>query len=377
MKVFFITLLLAFPASAAPRPIEAELGGIVDLFYGHEFEKARAAAQALLERHPGHPVGPFFRGVVSFQLWIAEGMASTTTYHSFEADSAAAEAAARRLMKEDAAAGHYYLGATLGFRSRALASRRSYFKALPAAVSSLRHLEQALALDPSLTDARLGLGMYHYFAERIPSGAKPFAYLITGERGNRAKGLEELWSVARSTGAARMEARAILAMILSSDGEGDWAGAEELLAELMTRYPKNPLYRLRRVYVFQRRGDLNGAIALADPDGKWLETIHPPLRASARAWAVYRAAECRVLQGRPAEAEALIAGLEPAPLPKGLADWVRLRRGNLLDALGKREQALTSYRLIESRRPAAQAREFLKTPYPSGPRAPAVFFAGY
>jgi hypothetical protein len=58
----------------AADPLRAELASIVDLFYGHDFERAAPAAAALEARHPGHPAGPLFEAVVEYQRWTAEGM---------------------------------------------------------------------------------------------------------------------------------------------------------------------------------------------------------------------------------------------------------------------------------------------------------------
>jgi len=372
-----VLLLLAAPAPAAPPEIERELAGVVDMFYDMQFDKARAAADALAARHPSHPAGAFYRGVSSYQRWVAEGMRSTGTYRAFEADNEAAEKAARALMKTNPAEAHYYLGATLGFRARANAAQKKYFRALPDGSAAVKHLKQALALDPALSDARLGMGMYHYFAARMPSGAKPFAYLLVGEGADRKRGLEELWSVAETTGIARMEARSVLATILSKEEESDWAKAETLLAELSARYPHNPIFRLRRAYVAERRGDFDAAVALADPDGKWISTLHPSVRSPARAWALYRAAESRLLQGRAAEAKAWLFALDSLPHPRGMKDWVLLRRANLLDSEGKPAEADAFYNRIKDKQASALAHRFKSDRYPRGPKDTAPFFTGY
>ena len=272
---------------------------------------------------------------------------------------------------------HYHLGATLGFRARANAGRRNFFRALPEGASALKHLKKALALDPALSDALLGMGMYHYFAARMPAGAKPFAYLLIGEGADRKLGLAELRRVAESTGTARMEARSVLAVILSKDDEADWAGAEKLLAEISTRYPHNPIYRLRRAYVAERRGDFDAAVSLADPDGRWFESLYPAVREPARAWALYRAAESRLLQGRAAETTRWLEALDRLPHPRGMKDWVLLRRANLLDFQGKAREASALYRRIKDKTPAALAQRFQQAPYPAGPKDTAPFFTGY
>ena len=377
MHVWPLFLALALPAPAAPPEIERELAGIVDLFYDMRFDQARAGAELLITRHPSHPAGIFYRGVSSYQRWVAEGMRSTDTLHAFEADDAAAEKAAAALLASSPAEAHYYIGAALGFRSRANAAQKNYFKALPQGASAIRHLKKALALDPSLSDARLGMGMFHYFAARMPAGARPLAYLVIGESADRKLGLSELWTVAASSGVARWEARSVLAVILSKDDEADWAGAEKLLAELAARYPHNPLYRLRRAYVAEKRGDFDAAVAFAEPDGKWFATLHPAVRATARAGALYRAAECRLLQGRASETEAWLAALDAVPHPRGMKDWVLLRRANLLDSQGKPREADDLYARVKDKTPAALADRFRKDRYPSGPKDAAPFFTGY
>ena len=166
MSLCLLLLALAAPAAAAPPEMERELAGVVELFYDMQFDKARAAADALAARRPNHPAGAFYRGVSSYQHWTAEGMRSTDTYRAFELDSEAAENAAKAIMGSNPAEAHYYLGATLGFRARANMAQKKFFRALPDASASIKHLKKALALDPALSDARLGMGMYHYFAAR-------------------------------------------------------------------------------------------------------------------------------------------------------------------------------------------------------------------
>ena len=83
MRVLALLLvLLAARAAAAPPEMERELAGVVDLFYDMDFDKARAASDALAARHPDHPAGAFYRGVSSYQRWTAEGMRSTGTFRS-------------------------------------------------------------------------------------------------------------------------------------------------------------------------------------------------------------------------------------------------------------------------------------------------------
>lgn len=363
MPLALLLALLCGPA-AALTAVEAQVVPIIDLFYNLEFEKAGAAAAQIAAKNPGHPAGPFYSSVVHYQRFLAEEPKSEATLQAFERGSAEAVAAAEAWKSTSAAEGWYYLGVARGFHARVLAARKKYFKALPEALGSVKCLKKALELDPSLDDAYLGLGMYEYFTARIPAGAKPFAYLVGAGWGDREKGLAHLKRAADRGGPAKMEARSMLSSVLALEGRLEEARA--YLLELVERYPRNPLYRLRLVYVEQRAGRMEDALAHADPSGPWLAALPPALRPVAEAPARYRCAEIELLLGRPARAKAHLDALETLKLPAGLRDFALLRSANLLDAAGNREAALRLYKSLEHKEAVKLARDFLDKPYPNG-----------
>jgi tetratricopeptide (TPR) repeat protein len=377
VKALFITALLCAPAAAAPPEVEKELAVAVHKLYDLEWDAAESACAEFGRKHPGHPGAPFYAAVTAYQRWIAEGMSSTAAYASASARLEETIAAAEKALPKDPALGHYYLGAAKGFQARAYAGKGRYMKAVPAASSAVRHLNKALELDPALDDAALGLGMYHYFGARMPSGARPFASLLAGEAPDKDKGLALLRRVAVSSGTAREEARSVLAMVLSREGPEGWPEAETLLAELTQRHPKNPLFRLRRAWLAAKRGDYERSVALYDAEGRWPDAHPDPVRSRARAWALYRAAEVRVLQSKGEEAERLLRKLDGLALPKGMKDWALLRAGNAADLRGDRDAAARLYKAVDEKRARELAKKFLKEPWPAGPKELMPFFTGY
>lgn len=350
---------------ASTSTIDAEVAAVIDRFYDLEFDAAMAGAEKLAADFPGHPVGPFYRSIVYYQKFLAEEPKSEETLEHFRQSSEEAVAAADALEKKDPAQGHYYTGIARGFRARVLAAQKRYFKAVPEAMRSVKHLKKAVELDPGLEDAYLGLGMYHYFTARIPAGAKPFAYLIGAGWGDREKGLEYLHRTAEKGGPARMEARSMLSSVYAL--EGQWDKAEAYLRELAAKYRRNPLYRMRLVYVLARQKRWKDVLVEADPKGAWLSRVPETLRGVALRPAVYRSAEALLMLGRAAEAEKLLAQL-PARSGNGLQDYVKLRQANLMDLSGHRDQAVAAYRSITHPEARKLADEWIERPFPAGPK---------
>ena len=348
--------------------VEEEAAQTIDYFYNLEFDAARDAAAALEMHHPTHPAGAFYRGVALFQQYLLEYPPQEKTLANFENAMQRTLELALALAETQPALSHYYQGAAQGFLARVAVARRRYGAAIPKARQGRVHLEKALALDPHLEDAYMGLGMYDYFADRTPAAVKPFAYLMVGLWGNRERGLEYLERTRRQGQAARMEATSILAAIYASQGEKQWEKARALFSELMQRYPRNPRYRLGLAYVYQREGRWEESLLALEPTGAWLEALHPLVKPTALASVRLRAAENFLFLGRYAEADTELTALEAQPQAPFLTDWLYLRRANWLESQQREDEARVVYKKIRLKKPAALAKRFEKTPFPEGPK---------
>jgi tetratricopeptide (TPR) repeat protein len=352
----------------ATQAAEEDATKIVNLLYDNQFAKAVTAAKTLEAKYPDSPVGLFYESVSYYQRYLLEDPRRPETFQTFLTLSQAALEQAARLMPRSPSVSHYYLGAALGFQARAFVSERKYVLAIPRARQGVAHLKKALALDPSLEDANLGLGMYYYFLDRVPAAAKPFAYLMIGMKGDRQKGLALLECTAEKGHVARVEAKSVLAAIYASEKERRWDDALPLLSDLLKNYPHNPRYRLSLIYVLERKGQWNAAAEMADPQGAWVDALDASISARAQSLAQYRAAENLLFAGRYAAAGPLLDRLESRPNLKGMRDWVFLRRGNYWDALRQPSKARSCYAYIQDRKAGALAEIFLAKPFPAGPR---------
>jgi hypothetical protein len=105
-------------------------------------------------------------------------------------------------------------------------------------------LEQALKLDPSLADARFGIGVYEYYADVAPTAAKLFRWLLLLPGGDRVKGLRAIEETSRNGELMRDEAMFQLYQI-DIWYEHKPSDAIALLRSLDERYPTNPLFLQR------------------------------------------------------------------------------------------------------------------------------------
>ncbi|MBI5623308.1 MAG: hypothetical protein HY924_05980 [Elusimicrobia bacterium] len=366
-------LLLAGLASAAPvspssDPVNKELAEVIDLFYDIRTGPALAAVQAVERRHPGHPAGPFYQAVVHYERALFEDPVQPRTLEAFEVQTGRCIAAAEAALSSSPALGHYYLGAGYGFRARVRAHQRRMRDALSDGKKAMRHIKAAVAEDPGIEDAYLGLGIYNYFTSRLPAAAKPFAFLLTGLWPDRKKGIEQIRRAAEKGTLARVEASTVLAAVYSSEKEKRWDEADSLLAPLMERYPGNPYFRLRRIYVAEKAGRWDEALTWTDPDGKWLERLVPEVREKTSASVRYRAAEALMLSGRPEEARKHLDAMAGLAIPTRLKAWTALRMANLLQLDGRHEEAEELFSAISEDTAKKAAQNFRKEPYPKGPK---------
>jgi hypothetical protein len=134
-------------------------------------------------------------------------------------------------------------GAAYGARADWRVLRRERFAAARDGKRIKDALERALALDPTLHDAKFGLGMYRYYADVGPAALRLVRWLLLLPGGDRTTGLREMHE-ARDQGAViRGEADYQLHLVYLWY-EQRAADALTLIKGLQQRYPRSPLFYL-------------------------------------------------------------------------------------------------------------------------------------
>src|SRR5689334_1127064 len=206
----------------------------VSMMMDGDLNGAIAVAQQIQQKDPGSPLGFILEAnatwwriyyasanLIDPDVFDVANMEATpydshfgdldrVAIHKAEARIKAHEDVARNLLYEGFA---YALRARLdGLHDRDLPTARAGKK-----MRSL--LLQAVAADPSLTDAYLGLGIYNYFVDTLSSIVKFLSVFIGLPGGSRTEGLRQMELCAQKGELAKAEAKFYLAKDYSRNME--------------------------------------------------------------------------------------------------------------------------------------------------------------
>jgi hypothetical protein len=110
-------------------------------------------------------------------------------------------------------------------------------------LTMMRHAEAeanaVLAIDPNEQDANVALGMSNYVIGSLPSYKRAFLW-FGGLHGDRNRGMEQMQSAAEHGHYLQPFAKVMLALAYEREHKPE--RAKELLAELATQFPDNPVF---------------------------------------------------------------------------------------------------------------------------------------
>jgi tetratricopeptide (TPR) repeat protein len=112
-----------------------------------------------------------------------------------------------------------------------------------AGVRAREHYERALALDPSLADAYLGLGLYNYYVDTLSTMARILRFVMGIPGGSKEEGIRQLHLAMLYGQLTPAVARFYLAINLHNYDQR-YEEALQVLRPLVEEYPQNPLFQL-------------------------------------------------------------------------------------------------------------------------------------
>ena len=357
--------------------------------YSLDYPAAGRAFSEMVRIAPDRPEGYLFRATNTwFESLFKKRLLSTSLYsrdefyeqkektvdpavdHKFRADlqKAIALGQARVAANPKDVDALYYLGAAHGSLAGYEASMaRAFMSALRHGSKSVELHEKVIGLDPKFADAYLSIGMYHYVVGSLPLPVK-LLVAIGGVRGSKKDGLAELERVVREGRRNADDARVILIGLYMREGRRE--DALTLLRELGAKYPLNYILALEEGHTLVQLGRHEEAYAVFE---RLLAT--PRAAASATDYIEFAYAEALRAGGDPARAlEHYTRTWQWRGADADLVTLARLGAGQCLDALGRRPEAVASYRIVLGRPDILDSRKkaegFIKSPYsPSKPMA--------
>jgi tetratricopeptide (TPR) repeat protein len=360
-----VALALALAASAAPTSgitpeMEAQLQKGLDGIYSMDFDGAEAAARKVTELNPEHPHGWFGVAAATMMRYVYEteqGDPALIKLFEERMEFAAKKAKAWIEAHPDDAEAMMIYGACYGVRSRLQIVRKQWVSGYFSARKAIGWQRAALKKDPKLYDAYLGIGMYDYYTDVYPSVIGVLSKIML--RGNRLRGVAELKIAAEKGRFSNVVADLLLVEIGLEDlyGLRDPAQAVARMEKLRKRYPDSAMLHAAEIsalYEAERWDDAKKGseeYLARVRAGKYRDTQRPKgyVLLGHALWQLGRVDE------------ALTAFQDGAEEGKRYGLWSLIRQAQLMDALGRREQAVLLYKRAAERPDSWDMRKYAES----------------
>lgn len=256
-----VAVAQSIPADAA-RPSEDEEARAegrrgLDLVMDGDLNGAIAAFQEIQKKAPQSPLGYLLEAdavwwkiyystanLVDPDVFAATDMPSTPHDAHFQdlLGITMSKSDARIRANQEVARSYLYQGMAYALRARLEGLRDRDLPTARAGKKMRTLLLKALELDPSLTDAYLGVGIYNYFVDTLSAIVKILRFFIGLPGGSRVEGLKQMQFAAEKGDLTRAEAKFYLAKDFSRQNERQFDRSIQLFRELAHEYPNNQLW---------------------------------------------------------------------------------------------------------------------------------------
>ena len=246
--------------------------------YELKFDEARAAFLAYQKARPDDALGKSAeaasylfeqfnqKGVLTSEFFLndakflggVDGSAAQNKNEAFLTANEAARQAAKAQLKTDSRNLRAMLAITMADGMESDYDALIVKKQIPA----LNMMKQAeaeanalLAIDNTMQDANVALGMSNYVIGCLPGYKRAFVW-FGGVHGDRAKGMDQMRSAAEHGHYFQPFAKVMLALAYEREHEN--ASAQKLLADLANEFPGNPVFSRELALVDKQIGKTPG-----------------------------------------------------------------------------------------------------------------------
>lgn len=352
--------------------------------YNLEYQKAREQFLKMTKIAPDHPAGYVY---LANNLWLETLSASrrlntsvytSGSFYSQDKDEDASDpkrdrefnnlirqaiavAKARTAKNPQDAEALYYEASAVGLRAGYnVTVKRSFRRAIGDANESIQIHKKVLKADANHVDSYLSIGLYEYVIDTLPFVWRTLARLA-GLSGSRKRGLEHLEMVVQRGKYAADDARVILIGLYSRERQPE--KALEMISHLAGKYQQNYLFGVERAGLLYKMGR-------AEEGAQVYAGLLKDSRIAQVATDLINYQWGQSLTAAGDYATAIAKYNEVKRWPKSDPDLVSLAHLNsalALDAVGKRDEAVTEYETVLKRENVydshKQASQYVKKPY--------------
>jgi len=360
--------LQATPSPTVDSPMDELIETGLRAMYNLDYPASRAAFEELEKRYPHHPIGLY--GQTTALWWeltndydendaameqkfrdMAEKTIATTTVLMKDGDPSGIEGLC--------------LGGTYGLEGRWDAIQGHWLKAYRNGKRAFNLQTDAIQRNPTLYDAYLGPGIFHYYTAVLPSVAKFLAHMVFG--GSKEQGLNEI-RLSMDKGVFSKTAARLFMVNLLVNNEKNPTAALALLREERAEYPQSPFFHHVELLVLEEAKDWTALDQEARDYLDKIATGAPYYDTKKRHLGLLALGNSALGRGQAPEAISFYnQALDQAGRDDRWVSLTYLNRGKARDLLGQRDQALSDYRVVMTRRDVWSLHDktevFLKKPY--------------
>jgi len=258
--LLFVTVLSPCVAFPLPGPGGLSLppltASVLDHIYSGRPDLAIPEARQLQQQQPNHPLGYLLEAEsLWWGIWCTSsdyryGMTMARHREKQAADQPYLNLATKayvladaQLKQHETGEMHLYAAMADSLHARLYGLRWENRATARAGVRAREHYERALALDPSLADAYLGLGLYNYYVDTLSTMARILRFVMGIPGGSKEEGIRQLHLAMLYGQLTPAVARFYLAINLHNYDQR-YEEALQVLRPLVEEYPQNPLFQL-------------------------------------------------------------------------------------------------------------------------------------
>jgi tetratricopeptide (TPR) repeat protein len=261
----------------------------------------------------------------------------------------------------------YAQGVSYGLRANYnFLVRKAWIDSLKDATAARKAHNRVLEINPNFTDAKLVQGIHDYIVGSLPFTMKLLGF-IAGFQGDRESGIRSLQQVAEKGSFNKYDAQVLLAAIYRREKKPELA--IPLLARVISKFPRNYLFRLETVQMYSDMGEKEKALSA-------LESIEKLKLAGTPGFASLPIQKVQYYRGNLLfwyrDIDAALGEMKKATTRANELDthtallaWMRL--GQLNDIKGRRNEAIAAYKQAIAIAPesdvAKESKNYLNSPY--------------